>query len=503
MSEFSIAAVFSDNMVLQRDKCINVFGDGAEGKTVSVSLNGAVAQAKVINGKWNAVLPPMQAGNGYEMTVSCEGAVKIFKNVAIGEVWLAGGQSNMEFRLHECLDGDKVVNSDKDPNVRFYDTVRLGFIDDDFLKQESATHWEEFSPQAAPNWTAVGYFFAKRLAAELGVTVGILGCNYGGTSLSSWVSTDLLKTDSELNAYLRDYTELVGDKSEEQQIAEYKAGLDYYYTRVAKTEKYIADHPTASEEEIIANCGADKPIPMGCAHPLHPGGLYNAMLCRVNPYSIRGFIFYQGESDAFRAHLYYKLFSRTIQLWREDWDDDLLPFLFVQLPFYLEEGKDDDELWCYVREAQSRVADTVKNTGMAVIVDHGEHRNIHPINKAPVGERLALQALYSVYKLIDDENAVNGPIYRSLEYKDNGIELSFDYAKDGLVVKGEENNFEIADESKQFKRAVAEIRGDKIFVYSDQVKNPKYARYCWRNYSVATIFGKNGIPLSPFRTSRF
>lgn len=234
---------------------------------------------------------------------------------------------------------------------------------------------------------------------------------------------------------------------------------------------------------------------------MRPSGLYHCMLQRVMPYTLRGFLYYQGESDDHKPHMYRKLLTRLIMQWREDWEDLTLPFLIVQLPMHRYKADPDYKHWCLIREAQMETFQTVKNTGIAVILDCGEFNEIHPKDKVPVGERLELQALYSVYHKISEQEAF-GPIYQSFIYKDGGIELSFEHAEDGFMVKDKVEGFEIAGEDRQYREAQVEIRGSKIFLSSPEVQKPLYARYCWTNYGNVTVFGKNGIPLAPFRTER-
>jgi sialate O-acetylesterase len=225
------------------------------------------------------------------------------------------------------------------------------------------------------------------------------------------------------------------------------------------------------------------------------------MLQRLIPYTLRGFIYYQGESDDYKPQMYQKLLTRLIRHWREDWQDQTLPFLMVQLPMHRYKADPDYKHWCLIREAQMNTFETIKNTGIAVVLDCGEFNEIHPKDKTPVGERLELQALCHVYKLISEQEAF-GPVFKTFEYKESGIELSFDYTEQGFLIKGEPRGLEIAGEDKNFVKAEVEIRGSKIYIFSSEIVKPMYARYCWTNYGEVTIFGKNGIPLAPFRTHK-
>jgi sialate O-acetylesterase len=224
------------------------------------------------------------------------------------------------------------------------------------------------------------------------------------------------------------------------------------------------------------------------------------MLMRVCPYTLKGFLYYQGESDDHKPNSYYRLFTNLIGLWREKWGDDELPFIMVQLPMFKYANDPDYKHWCLIREAQMRAYNTVKNTGIAVISDCGEFDNIHPVDKVPVGERLCLQAEKLAYGMDVD---ADGPIFKSYIYRDGGMELIFDHAENGFEVKGKAvGTFEIAGEDKLFYRAEAQLDGNRIFIKSDKVSVPKYARFDWFNWTDVVLYGKNGIPAAPFRTHR-
>lgn len=500
MAQFKVAAVFSSHMVLQRDKNINVFGKGDNGQIVTVQFNGEKFSTEIVNEKWSVLLPPRSAGTGYEMTVNCGNLEKKYSNIAIGEVWLAGGQSNMEFELQNCKNGIEMLQKDRNPNVRFYYTQKNAIMDEHFYEAEENTGWSEFSEENAKAWSAIGYIFGKKLAKELGVTVGILGCNWGGTTASNWVSENSLAEDKELNSYLEDYNQAIAGKTEEEQIKEYRDYEAYHAAWSERCNECYSKNPDISWPEVLEIAGENKyPGPNCCINPYRPNGLYQTMLQRIIPYTLRGFLYYQGESDDHKPTMYQKLLTRLIRQWREDWEDQTLPFLIVQLPMHRFKQDPDWKNWCLIREAQMNTYQTIKNTGIAVILDCGEFNEIHPKDKTPVGERLALQALYQVYEKMAQKD-VFGPIYKSFEYKDSGIELSFDYSEDGFKIIGEASGFEIAGEDKNYVDAVVDIRGSKIFLSSPEIEKPRYARYCWTNYGEVTVFGKNELPLAPFRT---
>ena len=502
MSKFTAAAVFSNNMVLQREKGINVFGYGNDGETAEVSFCGNTAKATVKNGRWLVTLPPMQAGGPYEMTVSGGGTTQTFVNVMVGEVWLAGGQSNMELELRNCTGGKEVLENDKNPDVRYYYTQKMVITEADFSLKESQSGWSEFGTEYAKCWSAVGYFFARELAAKLGVTVGIIGCYWGGTSASHWMSRQALICDCDTRLYVDEYDEAIKGKTEEELSREYDEYQEYDREWNKKSAEFYANNPDGSWDECCEYCGPNKfPGPLCPRNPFHPAALYESMLQRVCPYTLKGFLYYQGESDDHRAKSYLKLLGALIKLWREDWGDDELAFLIVQLPMHRYKADSDTKKWCYIREAQMRTYKTVKNTGLAVIIDCGEFNEIHPKDKLPVGHRLYLQAMYNIYG--DKDIDAFGPVYRSHICEDGKIRIMFDYAEKGYTIKGENGltGFEVAGEDKVFYTADAVIGGDNtITVSAKGVNTPVYVRYLWTNYSEVSVYGANGLPMAPFRT---
>lgn len=510
MSKFKVASIFSDHMVLQREKNIRVFGKGLDGSVVSVEFLGELVTCKVVNETWSVELSPRAAASNLDMRVRCEGQEICFRNIAIGEVWLAGGQSNMEYELQNCNNGAEYLK-DRNPNVRFYYTQKRAYMDEEFYEEEEKTSWQEFDEEKARCWSAVGYLYAKELAGELGVTVGIIGCNWGGTSASAWMDPKYLREDQELISYWEEYQQAIAGKSTEQQIKEFKEYQAYHADWEKRSNACYEKDPKISWNQVLEICGECRwPGPMCCTNPYRPGGLYECMLKRVMPYSLRGFIYYQGESDDHKPDIYYKLFSKLILRWRVDWGELELPFLFVQLPMHRYEQDPDRKHWCKIREAQMQVYQTVKHTGIAVCLDCGEFNEIHPKDKSTVAHRLALQSLYEVYHMIPKAEA-NGPMYQSMIRRGSKIQVLFSNAEDGFLVKtasGEFENarevegFEIAGEDKEFVEAKALVNGSVIIVSSDMVLEPKFVRYCWTNYGKVTVYGKNQLPLAPFRSHR-
>lgn len=506
---FSVAAVFSSDMVLQRDKVIHVFGEGEEGAEVTATLctrEGSFTGDGIVRaGHWEIELPPQPAGENATLTIACEGEEKVMTNIAIGEVWLLGGQSNMEMELQNIKDGRKHLQEDKCPNVRYYYTQKNGYMNEAFYENERHMVWKEFSPEAAACWSGVGYLFGKRLAEHLGVTVGLIGCNWGGTSAAAWMSKESILAEDDLKIYWEEFEKRVQGRSVEEQEREYREYEEYQREWDVRAAKYYAVQPDIGWDEIQKLCGKNYwPGPINICNPYRPTALYHAMIQRVAPYSMRGFLFYQGESDDFRHHTYERLLKRMLDDWRSEWREPDMPFVFVQLPMHRYEGTPDYKHWCGIREAQLRVYQTVKNTGMAVAIDCGEFNEIHPKDKEPVAQRLYLQTLQHVYGELTPEEA-NGPIFRESYREGDSLRLSFLHAQQGFVINTdvakEPIGFEVAGEDEVYYPAEAIICGTEILVKAPEVARPVSARYLWTNYGPVNLYGANGIPVAPFRTA--
>lgn len=498
MTDFKIASVFSDRMVLQRNKNINIFGTGKNGETVEIEFDGSTAKAVVKDGKWLAVLPPHEEAENLTMTIRCAGEEKHFSDIAVGEVWFAGGQSNMEFELQNCTTGKQHLENDK-PRVRYYYTQKNAFIDEKFLEDEARTAWTKFEGDSPRYWSAVGYIFAKELSEKLGCVVGVIGCNWGGTKACHWMSRESLVADSDMRYDLDVYDAFCKDKSPEELEEIYQEYVDYQSEFDRKMGIYYSTTENPTWDGCIAQCGESRyPGPPCPRNPFHATGLYESMVKRIAPYTIAGFMYYQGESDDDRPQHYYKMLRGLITLWREDWGDNELPFLIVQLPMHRYMGDEDKKNWCLIREAQEKVYRTIKNTGLAVILDCGEFNEIHPKDKEQVGHRLYLQAMKHVYG--ETEISAFPPLYRSHIVKNGKIEISFDYCE-GFEIKGERVGFEIAAVDGEYKNADFILDGDKILVFNNEITEPVNVRYQWTNYGDVALFGKNGLPVAPFRTN--
>ncbi len=525
MGRLKLAAVFSDKCVLQRGKSIVIFGSGEENAVVEAVLSGKVlgqdeeqegrGRAAVKDGRFELYLPALRAGLDHTLTVTDGETTVVLRDIAIGEVWLAGGQSNMELELQNCAERD-ALDRPADRMLRFYYTQKRAYMDEDFFRSEEETAWECFGDSGTRCWSAVGYFFGDRLKNELQVPVGIIGCNWGGTSASAWIPEEALEEDRELDIYLDIYRKATEGRTEEQQLREYREYTVLQAEYDKRMEALYREHPDMEWDKVEEILGENRyPGPLGCSNPCRPCGLYDCMVRRVLPYTLKGFIYYQGESDDHLPHLYYKLFSRLIRQWREDWGDDELPFLFVQLPMHRYRQDPDFKNWCLIREAQDRVYRTVRNTGMACAIDQGEFNEIHPKAKKAIGERLCAQALEIAYGR--EAQDAEGPRFAWAEPGEGELVLHISGAADGLLYRSqtEEKNFS-GQETGSFEVAgadgayvPAEVTGIErkagelcLHVRGEKIRQPVFARYLWTNYAQVYLFGRNGLPLAPFRTDR-
>lgn len=516
MADFKTAQIFSDNMVLQYLKPINVFGTGIDGTEITVSITGdeaAKTSAVVRDGRWLAVLPPQPAQDCVELIVSDGKDTVTFKNVAVGAVWLAGGQSNMEFELQNCTTGKQSLENDS-PNVRFYYTQKMSIADESFYEHEKLSKWNLFNDkESAKAWSAVGYYFAKELSEEWGMTVGIIGCNWGGTSASAWM--DRTYATGETSVYFEEYDAAVSGKTTEELLKDYRDYQEYHANWERKSAEYYTTTPDPTWSGCLEYCGENKyPGPASPLNPMSPGVLHESMIKRIAPYTMTGVIWYQGESDDHRPEMYYTLLNQMIRNWRDDWNDPELFFVIGQLPMHRWSADEDIKHWCLIREAQARTAKTDRHAALAVLTDCGEFSEIHPKNKELPGHRFCIAALDGYYEcalLNEEEIATNNPDAYQVKWNSDSADI-FITTANSLEIKGESgeiHGFEIAGADGEFVPAKAEIAdreewncetGSEV-IHVSGVNEPAAVRYLWTNYTDdITLFDcENGVPLPPFR----
>ncbi len=469
-----LPALISDHMVLQRGMPVRVWGSADPGEAVQVAFQGQTVATKAdAGGKWVAWLKPLAAAGPLEMTVN---GITIH-DVLVGEVWIGSGQSNMEFALSTAVNHDEEIAHADYPMIHLFMVKRV-VAEQPAEDVEGA--WQVCSPQTAPRFSAVEYFFGRHLLNTLHVPMGLIESNWGGTPAQSWTSRQALEAEPSLKFIADDWAQI---------LDRYPAAKDRYDQQVADWEKAVAA-AKASGAKAPNRPGA----PQGPGHPNTPAGLYNAMIAPLVPYGIRGVIWYQGEANASEAHAYKyrRLFASMIEDWRARWGEGDFPFLFVQLANFKS-----NTWWPVLRESQTETLG-LTNTGMAVTIDIGESTDIHPKNKQDVGKRLALAALHVAYH---EPGEWSGPMYRQTTTEDNGLRVYFTHA-DGMQARGGGalTGFTIAGTDGKFVAADAKVEGDTIVVSSADVASPVAVRYAWADDPTCNLVNLAGLPASPFRS---
>lgn len=508
-----VAAIFGDNMVLQRETQILIWGEGEDGEAVDIQFLGKSYSGKVENGKWEIKMDSAEAGGPHTMDITGKDTKIHFDNILIGEVWFAGGQSNMELELQNSDDGLTVAKNSNYESIRFYNVPKQPYFSEDFEEEEEKASWQPAVGSVTDTMSAVAYYFAIKVQETLNVPIGIIDCYWGGTSALCWIGKDTVTGDEIAAPYYQEYLDIVNSKTDEQyerEMQEYQADWDAWDGRV---QKLRAENPDIKWEEINERAGfCPWPQPMGAKSGYRPCGLHETMVMRVAPYTLRGFLYYQGEEDWNKSQYYQRLNSLVIKQWREDFRDDTLDFYLTQLPMYREKGQPDDKNWCILREQQELTMRNNINTGMAVIIDCGEMDNIHPTDKKTPGERLALQCLGKTYGKLEQYDNM---YFADAKFEEKRVTLQFHntYGKVqtdcrppidmGSYAEGPDNRklkgFEVSGDGEHYEAVDGEISGEEIILFCDNIPNPQHVRYAWTNLGIVNVYNGIGLPLAQFR----
>jgi sialate O-acetylesterase len=609
--KLELAALFSDHMVLQQGRPIRIFGRAAPGESVTVKLATESATAKAdAEGRFTVQLASLKAGGPHVLEVTASETIRR-SDVMIGEVWIASGQSNMEMSLKGARGAEAELATADQPMIRLFSidkAVASKPLDD------VTGAWKVASAESAKDFSAVAWYFARRIQKERNVAVGVIGNAWGGTSAEVWTPIDAMKGDPALSSIADEYMKLP-----EAERAKWTNGFAFdvevkglrLVPRKGGAPKAIAFAPKPgayggawtnwakpgstshfdAQGEVAHFRGALQPAAWGgCATPLDagrpvdlrayealelevrgsgkltvsfgqptvddyddfasqplsptsewqtvrvpfdslkqggwgkprpftqdaitkvqlnvivpyvpeiPGGAYNALVAPLTRYPIAGVIFYQGESNAGRAAQYQKLLPRLIGSWRKAYNQGDFPFLIVQLASFMQRRAQPSESnWAELREAQA-MALSLPHTGLAVTIDVGDAKDIHPKDKRTVGERLAAWALFDPY---GGKATHSGPLYESMKVEGDKIRVTFTNVGKGLTRRGDElHGFAIAGADKKFVWAHAKIEGKSVVVYSGDIKAPVHVRYGWADNPLCTLYNEEGFPASPFRTDR-
>lgn len=623
LSQIKLPQLIKDSMVLQREAKINIWGWASANEKVTITFNKKNYTTRTAaDGKWNITLPAIKAGGPYNMVISGKNKITL-KDILIGDVWFCSGQSNMvhQMNIHDITYAEDIKTANY-PRIRQFLVPVANSLEGPKDNLATGT-WKPAVGEDVRPFSAVAYFFAKKIYDTYQIPIGIINASVGGTPVEAWTSEEGLKEFPSLQTIIQKNKDtayvnglnrraFIGNTNRPQQITDkglaempkwfetnyspkgwhtinipgywedqgikdlngvvwYRREIDIPAAMTGKQAKvflgrivdadilYINGQQVGNTTymypqrrypvpagllkpgrnifviKVTNNSGKggfvpDKPycifagtdtidlkgtwqykvgevfVPRGgqgfagIAAQNQPSALYNAMVAPVTNYTIKGFLWYQGESNTGRAAEYAKLQPAQIADWRNKWQQGDIPFLFVQLPNFLDANYIPSESqWAELREAQLKSL-SVANTGMVVAIDLGEWNDIHPDNKKDVGERLALAA----QKIAYGENLTySGPLFKSSGKKDNKIIIRFDHTGSGLVTNDGEDpaEFAIAGADKKFVWAKAKIEGDTIIVWNDEIKDPVYVRYAWADNPVQpNLYNKEGLPASPFRT---
>ncbi len=447
-STIKIPTLFSDNMVLQRDKPIKVWGEVLPNELVTITFDGQTYNTQCDgNGKFTTLIPAKSAsGSSYILTVTANNEILTYKNIVMGDVYLCAGQSNMAMYVSGS-NADQVANAKADanyPNLRFFEVAKI--VSGGVLINAKDNPWKSALPERVINWSAVAFFVGRDLHKHINVPIGLINVSHGGAPSDSFISPEAYANDAHLNAAKRpDAT-----------------GIYSYYQS--------------------------------------PSSLYNAMISKVVGYPIKAVLWYQAEANATYWQNYKTIFKGLIKDWRTKFNEPSLPWLFVQLPSFDPSGDSTKMTWAETRDIQLQVWKEDSNTGMAVTIDLGEAANIHPTDKYTVAKRLLPYVKSLVY---GEQITHKSPIYKSHEVQGADLVLTFDNLGSGLTAAKPITEFEIAGSDKVYKPATATLLADsRIKLTNATVLNPVYARYAFLNFPTVSVFTTDALPLplSPFKT---
>lgn len=478
-----LPSIFTDHMVLQRDRAVPVWGRAEPGEEVVVEFAG---QKKVVkageDGRWRVTLDPMPANA--EPQVLKAGQVSV-QDVLVGEVWLASGQSNMEWEMQMKPDSKADIPNTTHPNLRLIEVPKTTALTP---QDDVPAKWARSSPESAASFSAVGYYFGLRLHEELKVPVGVIQSAWGGTRIEPWTDLEGFDAVPELKAIAAD-------------VRAKLPGSDAYR---AAQEKHLAA-VTQWQEAVKAALDKKQPVPAMPGQPQTlaagsgtPTALYNAMIHPLVPFALRGAIWYQGESNHNEGFVYTDKKKALLASWRRVFQQPDLPFYFVQIAPW-KYGDEDAEILPQFWQAQRKCLE-IPNVGMAAISDIGEVGDIHPANKKEVARRLSLWALSKTYG--QGQTDPNGPLYASHAVEGAAIRVKFDHATGGLATRDGKplTHFEIAGRDGLFQPAEARIDGDSVVLSSAKVSQPRRARFAWSKVAIPNLMNKDGLPATAFHT---
>ena len=508
--------IFKDNMVFQWGAELRIFGSSDEPCTVRCALfkdEETIMVAETATEEDGSFLicadPVEEPGGPYEIMVSADGVEPVvIENAYAGEVWLAAGESNMEYPLARSEFAKYLIPKIGKTEIRYYNVPQAGFLDEEQEKAEEESAWIEVDSETAGQMSGVAFYFAKSIESRIDAKIGIIQCTYPSSTIDCWQSVESLLTTNEGKSYIKEFDERTSEYTPDEFDAfafefakrekDYKEKLD----KILEEDPYTTYHEA---DEMIGH--APWPPPVGPRAIRRPGSFFESMILRVAPYTLRGVIFYQGESDTDGHQTEYgHAFESLISEWREVFFDDELPFIFCQLPMYISKDRKymcyDDMSWPLLREQQQIVAIDMRNVYMAVTADCGEFDNPNPSDKKTPGDRLALLAQKFVYGFENTE-AVSPFIIDAR--RGEGVEITFggDYMLLNMTAGfgPEDSGFEVAGEDGEFypAEATVDFDGKTVLLSCPLVEYPSKVRYAFFSYGPTPLHAQNGLTATPFQ----
>jgi sialate O-acetylesterase len=511
ISKVRLPGVFTDNLVFQQQSGNPVWGWAKPGEEVTVLTSWGTKDSATADkdGKWMIITYTTRAGTGHEVSISGENEI-VLKNVALGEVWLCAGQSNMGWSVANSFEAEGEAEVDL-PNLRIFRSAREHWHEPLHENRDRLAKWKPCDPKSAAETSAVSYYFGKTLQQKLGVPVGIIQRAYAGTPIEGWMPWSIQSKDSRSIAHKKSLDDgsrrlISRGQTKQKALAEYKKELKEYNAKIGRGET-MKNASRSLSPPIIT-----KPSSLGHQYP---GNIYNAMIVPIRPYAIRGMIWYQGERNAKnvpQAEHYANQLKQLIGHYRNTWHgeswgavSDGFPVYFTQLPSWNPPQQKPVEgleaSWAVSRESMRKVSQEVYNTGMAVTIDTGDAVELHPKNKKPIGLRHAFLALGKTYGF---PIVHEGPVFSDFSQDGAKVVLRFESIGSGLIAgrKGKIDSFAIAGKDRVWQWADARIDKDLVILSSPKVKKPVAVRYAWAmNPSVRNLlYNQEGFPASPFRT---
>jgi sialate O-acetylesterase len=476
-ADVRLPAIFSDHMVLQRDTAVPVWGWAEPGEAVIVSIAGQTNKTMAdAVGKWSVKLDKLSVGEPLTLAVTGKNTNTV-NDVLVGEVWLCSGQSNMHFRMNRVENSREEIAAANHPKLRYFST------EVQFAQKAAADvqgTWKLVSPETAADCSAVAYYFGRALQQKINVPIGLLVTSVGGTKIEAWMNPQTLSNHNLATGLINKWAEVTEQKFKVI-VEEYAAFQHFRDATYWELKRKAAGEGTTPPAEPVAPAWK----PHTC-----PGATHFGMITPIQPFAIRGVLWYQGEGNVGDPSGYEKMQPLLISDWRRIWGDEV-PFLFVQLPPY--QGTSPA-----FREAQYRIWQQTPQTAMVGTTDVGDAKNVHPIRKRPVGERLALAARALSY---GERVEYSGPVFKSLNVESNRAVVSFTHVGEGLMAQGGSlKGFTVAGADGKFIPARAVIDGSTVVVTSDKGDKPVAVRYGWATVPDVNLFNREGLPASPFRT---